>query len=81
MALGDLTPIHGALLVWAMAIILPMPLPFAQAAVWPSGASVISVTYPITIAFAAIVFALLLIFEGGATAVSPLTLLLGAFYS
>jgi hypothetical protein len=81
MTLVNLAPVHCALLIWVMAIILPVPLPLAQAATQPSGASVVSVVDPIPIALTTIVRALLLTFESGAVTVPPLTLLVGAFYS
>ena len=76
----NLAPVHCALLMWAMAIIRPVPLPLAQVATWPGGASVISVADPITIALTAIVLVLLLILESGAVMVPSLALLVGAFY-
>jgi hypothetical protein len=63
-----------------MAIILPVPLSLAQAAMWPSGASVISVADPITIALTTIVLALLLTLESSTAMVPSLVLLVGAFY-
>ena len=50
MTLVNLAFVHRALLMWATTIIFPVPLPFAQAATWPGGASVVSVVDPITIA-------------------------------
>jgi hypothetical protein len=80
MALVNLVPVHHTLLMWVTAVIFPVPLPLAQAATWPSGASVISVADPITIALTAIVLVLLLTLESGAVMVPPLALLVGAFY-
>ena len=62
-------------------ISVPVPLPFAQAATWPGGASVVSVVDPITIALIAVVLALLSILKHGTTIVPPLALLVGALYS
>jgi hypothetical protein len=76
----NLAPVHHILLMWVMAIILSVPLPLAQAAMQPSGASVVSVADPITIALTAIVLALLLTLESGAMMVPSLVLLVGAFY-
>ena len=46
MTLVNLASINYALLVWVTTVILPVPLALAQVAMWPSGASVISVVDP-----------------------------------
>ena len=69
--LVNFAPVHCALLMWAMTVILPVPLPLAQVATWPSGASVVSVVDPITIALTAIVLALPGTLVCGAAPVSP----------
>ena len=76
----NLAPVYHALLMQARTVILPVPLSSAQAATWPSGASVVSVVDPITIALTTIVFVLLLILKGSTVMVPPLVLLLRAFY-
>jgi hypothetical protein len=72
---------NRALLMWMMTVILPVPLPLAQVAVQPGGASVISVADPVTIALTTIVLMLLSILESGTVIVPPLALLVGTFYS
>jgi hypothetical protein len=78
--LVNLASVHCALLVQAATIILPVPLSLIQAAMRPSGASVVSVVDPITIALTAIVLALLSVLESNAAPVPPLVLQMRAFY-
>jgi hypothetical protein len=72
--------VDGARVMWMVEISLPMPSSLAEVAVWPGGASVISVADPITIALTTIVLA----FPGtsvcGTVTVSPWVRDVEAFY-